>query len=205
MRKNLKILDVEQGSEAWLKAREGILTASKISGCITAKTKKVSESKIDSVARELVADVLKFEEPVVSNYWMDRGNKLEKDAAEILEFGIGAKLLEVGLIIDEKRKIGCSPDRLLEGRDIGVEIKCPKCSTHLGYLRDKKIPDEYELQVQYSMYVTGFDEWVFCSYYPELNPLVLWVKKDPEIHKQIDKVLELLNEKITEYKELAKG
>lgn len=81
----------------------------------------------------------------------------------------------------------------------GLEIKCPAAHTQVKYLFGNKLPTEYILQVQGSMWVTGLDEWDFLSYHPSLPTLLLNVKKDEAIHKALDKYvppfIKELNEK----------
>ena len=65
-------------------------------------------------------------------------------------------------------------------------MKCPKPSTHLGYLRAGVVPREYRLQVQGCMWVTGLESWDFLSYHPDLPPLCVRCEPDPEVFAALD-------------------
>ena len=82
--------------------------------------------------------------------------------------------------------------------DTGLEIKCPKDHTHVGYLRSQKIPTKYIPQVQGSMLVTGFKSWYFMSYYPAMPPLIIEVKRDDEYIAKLKDALDEFCDKLDE-------
>src|SRR5208282_4714782 len=84
---------------------------------------------------------------------------------------------------------GASPDGLI-GDDLGIEIKCPNASTHVKYLLAGKVPDDYIVQVHFSMFVTGFPRWIFMSYRRAMPPLILTVERDERIQGQIEEAVE---------------
>jgi hypothetical protein len=84
-------------------------------------------------------------------------------------------------------EIGCSSDGLWG--ETGIEIKCPNASTHVAYLRKGKLPTTYVQQVQGTMLVLGLSEYWFLSYHPELEPLLIKVKRDDKLLKLAEPLL----------------
>lgn len=68
-----------------------------------------------------------------------------------------------GFLAHDELMAGCSPDGLI-GDKGGLELKCPKSATHLGYLRSGKVPGQYIAQITQSLLVTGRDWWDFASF-----------------------------------------
>ena len=54
------------------------------------------------------------------------------------------------------------------GEDGLVEIKCPNSSTHVGWLRAKKVPAKHIKQIQCQLWVTGRSWCDFVSYDPRM-------------------------------------
>jgi len=169
------ILDCEQYSEEWFKARAGIPTASNFDKIVTTKGEpsKSAKNYLYQLAGEMITGV---KTETYQNAIMQRGLEMEAEAKDLFRFALG-EVKEVGLIYpDEQKKCACSPDGLLE--DAGLEIKCPLIHTQVSYLLSNKLPTDYIQQVQGSMLVTGFKKWFFMSYYPGLPPLILEIHRD---------------------------
>lgn len=181
------IVDCEQGTEEWFAARCGIPTASCFDKIITSTGKKSTQS--DTYLNQLIGESFVGVQPSYSNEAMDRGKELEAEARGLFEFITDLEVQEVGLCYkDELKTVSCSPDGLI-GDDSGIEIKCPNLSTHVGYLRDGKVPTKYVAQVQGSMYVTGRDTWYFMSHFPGMKPLIIKAEKDDDFQSMLDKYL----------------
>src|SRR5690606_22020949 len=99
----------------------------------------------------------------------------------------GYKLQQVGFCTRMDEIVGCSPDSLIlddSGNYIaGLEIKCPAPATHVGYVLDDQLPDEYKQQVHGGMAVTGLNEWHFWSYFPGMQPFHKVVRRDAYTEK----------------------
>jgi hypothetical protein len=170
-----------QGSAEWIQTRLGVFTASQAAKLLTPTLKLSSQRKslIATLAAERVLG-----EPVDDfggTYWVDRGAALEQEAAAYFSLQTGLDYHAVGFVYrDESRDCGCSPDGLIldAGEPVaGLELKCPKASTHVQYLLDDK--PQYQAQVQFSLWVTGLPRWYFMSYYPGLRPMLQTVEPDP--------------------------
>ena len=174
-----------QGSEQWLAARVGKLTASNASKIITAGGKLSTQSQ--GYMDELISDCFcPGQNAWHGNANTDRGTAMEPLARAAFERRHSMAVTEVGFVTREDGVIGCSPDGLISrGNDkwiSGLEIKCPLPKTHFRYLTDGGLPDTYKPQVHFSMMVTGLP-WHFFSYCPGMRPLHLFIEPDSYTRK----------------------
>ena len=184
-------LDCEQGSEEWLAARLGIPTATGFENIVTATGKK-SASYIKYMAELIEESILGGGDTFKSGF-MERGNQLEPQARAAYEFLTGNDVIQVGgVYLNEDREIMVSPDGLIPSLKKGLEIKCPKMSTHIRYLLEGGVPAEYVIQVQANLWVTGYETWDFVSYCPEYQKQTLYLftaARDEKLMKAFDKLI----------------
>jgi len=181
-------LDCEQGSEEWLAARLGIPTATGFENIVTATGKK-STSYIKYMAELIEESILGGGDTFKSGF-MERGNQLEPQARAAYEFLTGNDVIQVGgVYLNEDREVMVSPDGLIPSLKKGLEIKCPKMSTHIRYLLEGGVPAEYVIQVQANLWVTGYETWDFVSYCPEYQKQTLYLfttERDEKLMKAFD-------------------
>jgi len=181
-------LDCEQGSEEWLAARLGIPTATGFENIVTATGKK-SASYIKYMAELIEESILGGGDTFKSGF-MERGNQLEPQARAAYEFLTGNDVIQVGgVYLNENRDVMVSPDGLIPSLKKGLEIKCPKMSTHIRYLLEGGVPAEYVIQVQANLWVTGYKTWDFVSYCPEYQKQTLYLfttERDEKLMKAFD-------------------
>lgn len=85
----------------------------------------------------------------------------------------GVSVEQVGFILTDCGRFGCSPDGIMPGLKRGLELKNPTLATHLQWLMDRdddgvvRLPDEHKVQVHGGLCVTGYDAWHFVSYVPD--------------------------------------
>lgn len=172
------IMDVVQGTTEWLEARLGIPTASQFSRILTAKTRKLSASA-DKYLCELVAErLLGRQVNDASTDFMLRGSEMEAEAVEAYEFEHDCETVKVGFVLDDSRRWGCSPDRLV-GEDGLLEIKCPGAVGHVAALLGMQ-DEEHFAQVQGQLWVTG-RKWCDLSFYnPAMPCRVVRVERDED-------------------------
>jgi len=177
------VVDCEQRTPEWYEARRGVITASEFDKIVTpAKLERSTQAA--AYRWRLLAEWLtgKSHENGFTRDWIDRGSELEPEARRYYEALTDREIKEVGFIYrDESKRVGCSPDGLMEvnGKfERGVEIKCVLPNTHVGYLLAGTLPRELILQVQGSMFVTGLKQWDFLAYHIDMQPLLLTVKRD---------------------------
>lgn len=205
--------DLIQGSASWLAARAGIVTASEC-GTLVCRGKKrrpkgtpkpaiedpemwvPSEGKGVETYMALKLAEWWLGRPVDSGFKssaMDRGTVLEDDALPKFELETGLALERVGFVTTDDGLMGCSPDSMIVESIVGLECKSPLAQTHVKYLLDGGLPDEYFPQVQTSMYVTGAKHWWFMSYCPGFPELIQMVLRDEEYLQAFAVALEGFN------------
>lgn len=195
----LKIYDdITQGSDEWLELRRGILTASNMSKILTAKTLK---SAADDHSRALVMEVAaqRISGEVEPDYFssdMMRGVEQEPIAREYYR-QIEPEAREVGFVTRDMGGfvIGASPDALV-GDVGGWETKCPRQKEHVRTVLSGEVPDQYVLQVQTCLFVTGRDWWDFSSFYSGLDMPVIRVEPDLRLHEAIKDASEQFEESV---------
>jgi len=99
------------------------------------------------------------------------GKNHEHEARAYFEFETGLKVDEVAFIYrDAKKRFGLSPDGLINGKRIGLELKCPFTSkVFVEFAVCDKIKSDYYEQCQYSMWITGYEGWYFANYDPRMK------------------------------------
>ncbi len=185
-------LNCVQGSDEWINARLGIPTATGIGNIVTAAGKK--SSAFNSYLAELVAESIEgISDGVFKTAAMQRGNDLEPKAKSAYSFITDYEVIEVGGVYkDAKKEVMISPDGLIPDLRKGLEIKCPALKTHIKYLLEGGVPNEYIIQVQSALWVTGYDTWDFVSYCPEYKKQNLYIytaERDPVLMKAFDKYI----------------
>jgi len=197
------IVDCEQGTQEWLKARLGVPTGSEFNKIIT-PAKMQQSSQADGYVNKLIGEWLTGEpDDTYKSDLMDRGTELEGEARDYYSFKFDVEVKQVGFCLEDAKRYGCSPDGLV-GEDGGIEIKCPSRGVHVGYLINERVPTDYKLQVIGSLLVTGRDWWDFISYYPGIESLVVRTNRaDVEEELQLlEKALIATNKKIYDKQQL---
>lgn len=163
----------------WLAIRKGVLTASTLGAWILdTKGGVVATNARESAICKLIAQTADAWEPkVFETDAMRRGTELETEAVASFEKAKGKTVKQVGFCLSRHGLFGCSPDGLIYEDNGGFEGKVPIPSTHIKYRRAGELPDEYRMQVEMSMAVTGADHWWFQAYNPGLVPLRVRVER----------------------------
>jgi len=175
------IKDIEQGTQEWLNARAGLMSSSSADVILTPTGKPTTGKKVSDYMNKLVAERLmnKSADSGFQSDAMRRGNELEEEARSWYEMATGLNVEEVGIV--KSGEFSCSPDGLIFDNESivkGLEIKCPLAHTHVGYLKDRKLPTKYIPQIQSSIFVCNVLEWDFLSYHPDIEPMIINVKAD---------------------------
>ncbi len=153
----MTILDIEQGSPEWHLARCGMVTGSKAADVMyflkQTKAEEVAGTKRESADRfkyriQVVTEILTGL-PVWDGFLspeMQWGTANEPFARAAYEMEEDATVDTVGMVLHDRiPRMGGSPDGLI-GTDGGIEIKCPKTTTHLTWMLAGTIPEEHEAQ-----------------------------------------------------------
>lgn len=195
----MKVHDIEQNSVDWSILRSGKVTASELDALVSPLGKVRSGEGVTTYLHRKLMEKWTggpcFE--LVGVFDIDQGRLLEERAKPAFTVHTGIDIANIGFVETDDGSFGCSPDGWIDGK-CGVEIKCPKMQTHIGYLLNGRLPTEYVAQVQGSMYATGFSEWHFFSYRPQLPPLHLVVQRDNEYQKAIAEAVEAFSKRLDE-------
>lgn len=180
-----------QRTPEWLAARRGIPTASRFDQIITAAEGRASTSQTKLIDELLAESLLPPSgEPERMTADMHTGVILEAEArcAYEIEFAVGARVQDVGLLMHESGLYGGSPDCLV-GDEGGAEIKCPSPTVHIRYIRNGVLPLDHKAQVHGYMAVTGRPWWDFYSHCRGLQPFRLRIERDDFTKKLESEVL----------------
>lgn len=178
--------DIEQGTEEWLAARCGILTASEIKLIVTPTLRTASNDKERQHLYELLAQRLTgYTEPCYISDDMLRGQEDEVTAR--IEYAEHyAPVTECGFITEDRFgfTIGYSPDGLV-GDDGLIECKSRRQKYQIQTILDGRVPDEYMLQCQTGLLVSGRKWLDFVSRCAGLPLFVVRVFPDAKIQDAI--------------------
>lgn len=167
---NINILNTKQGSEDWMTAKLGVVSASNSNKFVAKKGTAVRETYLAELVAQVCTGIFDdIKAPALA--W---GNQYEDAARSYYEFSTNNKIQEISFIYkDNSFRFGCSPDAIVDNNK-GVEIKCPFSSkNYIQFLTLDKIKPEYVWQYQFTLWVTGVDTWDFVQYDPRMkkNPM----------------------------------
>lgn len=158
--------DLAQGSQEWLDARRGILTASEMKRIITPKLKVADNADSRAHVYEIAAQRItgRVEEGFIS-YDMMRGQEEETDARDhyVKHY---APVEHVGFITNDRWgfTLGYSPDGLVGSIGL-IEAKSRKARFQVETIANGEIPIEHVIQCQTALLVAEDREWLhFLSY-----------------------------------------
>jgi YqaJ-like viral recombinase domain len=139
---------------------------------------------------ELIAERLtgRAEDRYVSKE-MKFGTEQEPFARTAYEIKTENIVDQVGFIFHPRLDFtGASPDGLI-GEDGGLELKCPKTTTHLAYMMAGTVPKEYQDQMLWNMACAEREWWDFASYDSRLpEKLRIFIARMPRDEARIDEI-----------------
>lgn len=154
--------DVEQGSEAWLKLREGLYTGSNADKLLSYAT------SFKIIAGERIAYALTELSKFGGNFWTKRGHLLEDEAIALYEDIKHVVVARPGMITNTKYPgCGYSPDGwppipLLE-------VKCFDVKKHMELIRGR-IPLKVLAQIHFGLLITERPYAELIAYCPRRDP-----------------------------------
>lgn len=195
--------DLVQGSDEWLRARCGLITASEVKLLLTPTLKRADNDKSRAHLWELAAQrISNHVEPVYVTDDMLRGHEEEFYARQLYAEKI-APVEEVGFVTNDGFgfTLGCSPDGIV-GSDGLIEIKSRRqkyqVQTIVEHWRDGTPPSDYLLQVQTAMLVTDRAWCDLISYSGGLPMIPMRIERDHKIGAAILEACEAAEAKISE-------
>jgi hypothetical protein len=183
----VRILDVAQGSDEWLRARIGLATASCFADIIAQSRTKGQEatSRRNLRIRLACERFTSAVEPTFKSAAMRQGTEREPEALLGYEVRTGYLLNRVGFCRHDTLQAGASPDGLV-GDDGCVEAKCPEPAAHFASLESSREPSQYTAQIQGVMWVCGRSWCDFISFCPSFGRHSLIVRRIARDQPYID-------------------
>jgi hypothetical protein len=193
------VQDVPQRSERWFELRRGKVTGSSCSPLGSTKGKftdglsqgawslvyRLAAHEIDPEGYQL--DCL----DEFGNRHTEWGIQCEPIAAREYERQNWCKVHEVGFVEVKGRRAGASPDRMVD-HEGGLEIKCLNLPKHLEWCRTQKIDLAHERQIQWCLFVTGFQWWDLVHFNPRAGKKSYHEKR----YERNEKLINLFREKL---------
>lgn len=192
-----------QGSDEWLQARLGKVTASRVIDIIpSVKTGKYNASRKNYMA-EKVIEIL-TEKPIDNfvSTAMEWGTETEPLARSAYEAETGNMVEEVGFINHPTIKnFGASSDGVID-KDLILEIKCPNTAQHINLLTGGKIKRDYIYQMESEMMCCDAKQCHFVDYDPRLPDNLSYIlfafTYDPDRRKEIESEVNKFNAELDE-------
>lgn len=209
----MNIIECDQGTEQWLSARLGRVTASRVAD-IVARTKTGYSTSRTAYMTELICERLtgKPAGDVYVNADMQRGTDLEPIARALYEVAHDKSVTQVGFVVHPTLEMaGASPDGLVDETGL-VEIKAPRPHVHLDYLETGKPPAKYQPQMAWQCICTQRTWCDFVSYCEAMpDDLQLFVVRYTpeldylkEIEAEVAKFLEETETRLAKVQQLRK-
>lgn len=192
--------DIEQGSPEWHKIRKGIITASEVKNILTPA--KLEPAKGETVFKYVcgLADqrLFGYDTDGFVSWDMERGS-IEEVLARELYSEKYAPVKECGFVTHkfETGIIGCSPDGLV-GDDGLIECKSRNGAAQIKTFISGAMPDEYRLQVQTQLLVTGRKWCDFISYSNGRPMFIRRIEPDLEVQQRILVACAAVNRQVQE-------
>ncbi len=194
-----------QGSDEWIRARLGRVTASRVKDVMANGRGGAPSAARKNYMMELLCERLTGKQggaDLSRNAAVQRGNELEPFARMAYEADKGLMVLEVGLINHPVISgFSASPDGVVGDEGL-LEIKCPNTATHIATMQSGRHDPQYEWQMLAQMACTGRHWADFVSYDDRLPEELQYVcfryefdyKRGREMEAEIKAFLEELAE-----------
>jgi putative phage-type endonuclease len=202
------LVNAEQRSDEWFKARLGKATASRFND-VMARTRNGYGAQRKNYMAELVTQRLTGNIPeTFTSAAMQWGTDNEPLARLAYQLETGNEATETGFWVHEIIPAGASPDGFVNDNGL-LEIKCPNSATHLETLQKKELPYQYKAQVQGQLWITEKEWCDFVSFDPRLpenaQMIVIRVERDEDYIKQLEDELVTFLEEVDEQVEFVKN
>jgi putative phage-type endonuclease len=199
---------VKQGSQEWHDYRRGHPNASEGENIITSKKWESTSgaARRRYIMRLLAERILGISLDSYVTPAMLHGQDWEPKARARYEAQYGIDVELCGYCMNAERTAGASPDAFV-GEDGLLEIKCPELpQNHVGYLLSPDtLQDEYWVQVQFQLYITGRKWTDLISYFMNMPMVCVRITPHPEFQTKLDKALRLFINDLENYTELARA
>jgi putative phage-type endonuclease len=161
--------EVEQRTDEWHMLRLGRLTGSRAKDAVAVGRGGEAYTKRD-YRLELCCERLTGipAQQIRATMEMIRGVEMEASAVEAFQIRSGLFVGTSGFLSSPDHMIGCSLDGYIgesaANADLIVEVKCPKSTTHLKWLKSGRVPAEHLAQLRHNLWCSHADAAWFVSY-----------------------------------------
>lgn len=207
MRNDIIFHDMEQGTQEWYAARMGRITGSAAAELlVNGKGEDGLGVGAWNLVYQLASEIVMGQPaaPAFDNYWTERGKQLEQEAIEAYQDETFRQANRIGFI-EWGKYAGCSPDFMVD-ETRGGEVKCLSPREHFRYAHTRKVEKDYYAQVQWCLFVTGFEVWDYVHYCPGAGAwelLIDEIRPDYDMHGIFSDRLALVAGKVEQIVEAA--
>lgn len=199
----MKIINCEQNSDEWIKARLGLPTASSFEKIVTTKGEpsKQRQKLLYKLTGEIITGV------VQESYYngnMALGHEREDEARKLYEFMNDCKVDQVGFCLHYTGLYGSSPDGLVNDNG-GFETKNALPHVQAERLDKGWSKADHFQQVQGNLLVTDREWWDLMSYSRGMKPIVIRFERDENFIKKLDHELKAFAEDLEKLVEKCRG
>lgn len=190
----IHIIDCEQGTDAWFRARMGIPTASEFS-TVMASGKGGGESKTRrtymlKLAGEIITGELSEQ---FSNAHTERGKLMEPEARDYYALMQDVDPQPIGFVRNGQK--GCSPDSFI-GSDGMLEIKTALPHILADIILKDEFPPEHKAQCQGALWVCE-REWIdLVVYWPRMPRFIKRAYRDNSYVANLSAAVDKFNDEL---------
>jgi hypothetical protein len=190
----MQIIDCEQGTVEWFRARAGMPTASEFH-TVMAKGRDGGSSVTRRTYMLKLAGEILTGEPMesYSNGHMERGKVMEDEARNFYSFMTDEEPQRVGFVVNGPK--GCSPDSFI-GANGMLEVKTKLPHLMIECLLKDEFPSEHKAQCQGALWVAE-REWIdIAVYWPNLPLFVKRAHRDEDYIKKLAAAVDAFNDEL---------
>ncbi len=177
--------NVAQLSEEWFTVKLGRLSASNMADAMATGRGNTPSKTRQTLLYKLAGERITGERiDTYQNAHMLRGIEREPEARALYKLETGNSVEEVGFIVADDDRYGCSPDGLIDATGM-LEIKDKLPHLHIACLDKDEIPAEHLTQLDGQMLVA---EREYVDFVSHCRGLPLFIKRHWYDKKRIDKL-----------------
>ncbi|WP_332065731.1 lambda exonuclease family protein [Bartonella sp. CB189] len=183
-----------QGTDEWIKARNGLITASLFEMVMGRKKQGQKTQKYHSIMMKLAGErITKKNVEEGTTLSMRRGIELEPNARQLYATLTHSKPEVIGFILADDRMKGFSPDAVI-GENGLLEIKTKKPEVLIPHYYQTGFPEEHKAQCQGGLWIAQ-REWVdLMLYWPDMPPLIKRAYRDEAYIRKLESEINHFNE-----------
>lgn len=183
-----KKVELKQGSEEWKAWRFSKITATQASTLMGLNTFGDRDAKEAGYSSALYLSWAEKTELVTEEFFendaMLHGSRNEEKARQVFIESTGIDMQPACVENLEYPFMAASLDGLNEEHQLGLEIKCAKYYNSFKKHKYAGIPPYYFAQVQHQLFCTGYENWIFWSWFNNSESIYL-VHPDKKFQEEL--------------------